>query len=246
MTDQARNSYELWGGVIFLLLIVCGLIFGGVKTYGWMQDEQQMPVQVIDFSGDYRYVNIARLERLIRQSQPGSFFALDVNDVYRLVEAQPWIYRASVRKQWPNTLKIYLVEQTPVAHWNDDLLLNPYGDTFNASGEGLTLPRLYGPGGSEKTALEGYHAMQSLLATAAMGINELSLSERFAWQLELQNGVELNLGRQEFIDRLQRFIDIYPLLATQPKGVKYVDLRYDTGLAVGWKSANGEQSEEES
>ncbi len=246
MTGQARNSYELWGGVIFLLLIVSGLLFGGVKTYRWMQDEQQMPVQVIDFSGDYRYVNIARLERLIRQSQPGSFFALDVNDVYRLVEAQPWIYRASVRKQWPNTLKIYLVEQTPVAHWNDDLLLNPYGDTFNASGEGLALPRLYGPGGSEKTALQGYHAMQSLLATTAMGITELSLSERFAWQLELKNGVELNLGRQEFIDRLQRFIDIYPLLATQPKAVKYVDLRYDTGLAVGWKSANGAQSEEES
>lgn len=242
MTDNAHSRYQFWAGVVFLLLVLIGLIVGGVKTYDWMQDAQRMPVQVVDFSGQYEHVNIPRLERLIRQSQPGSFFALDVNEVYRLVEAQPWIYRASVRKQWPNRLKIYLVEQTPVARWNDDLLLNPYGETFNAKGDDLNLPSLYGPGGSEKTALEGFHAMQSLLATTGMPIAELSLSERFAWQLQLVNGIELNLGRQEFIDRLQRFIDVYPLLASQPKQVQYVDLRYDTGLAVGWKTTDDEKS----
>ena len=145
-----------------------------------------MPVQVIDFSGDYQYIDITKLERLIREAQPGSFFALDVNDVFRLVEAQPWVYRASVRKKWPNTLKIYLVEQQPVAKWNEDLLLNPYGDTFNAEGKALVLPRLYGPGGSEKTALEGFNAMHALLATTNMDIAELSLSERFAWQVQLK------------------------------------------------------------
>ncbi|RDV29070.1 cell division protein FtsQ [Alteromonas aestuariivivens] len=236
------TRYQLWSGVVFLLLVLAGLIVGGVKTYAWMQDEQRMPVQVVDFSGEFQHVDITRLERLIRRSQPGSFFALDVNEVYRLVEAQPWIYRASVRKQWPNRLKIYLVEQTPVAKWNEDLLLNPYGETFSAKADDLDLPRLYGPGGSEKTALEGYNAMQTLLATTDMPIAELSLSERFAWQLQLKNGIELNLGRQEFIDRLQRFIDMYPLLAQQSKPVRYVDLRYDTGLAVGWNTDDDEQS----
>ena len=77
-----------------------------------------------------------------------------------------------------------------------------------------------------------------------MTLDELSLSERFAWQVQLKNGIKLNLGRQEFIDRLQRFIDVYPLLAQQEKAVKYVDLRYDTGVAVGWKddSATDEES----
>lgn len=241
-----RASVNLWGGVAFLVLVLAGLVAGGFQVRAWLQDEQRMPVQVVDFSGDFSHVKIGRLERLIRKSQPGSFFALDVNEVYELVEAQPWIYRASVRKQWPNTLKIYLVEQQPVAQWNEDLLLNPYGDTFDASGEGLALPKLFGPGGSEKTALEGYNAMHSLLATVGMPIAELSLSERFAWQVQLQNGIELNLGRQEFIDRLQRFIDVYPLLAKQSKAVKYVDLRYDTGLAVGWQTSNGDETKEES
>ncbi len=242
MTEVRHKQIRFWSGVAFLLAVITGLIVGGVKIKEYLQDAQRAPVQVVDFSGDFSHVNVTRLERLIRQSQPGSFFALDVNEVYKLVEAQPWVYRASVRKQWPNTLKIYLVEQQPVAQWNDDFLLNPYGETFNASADELGLPKLFGPGGSEKTALEGFNAMQSLLATTSMPIAEMSLSERFAWQIQLENGIELNLGRQEFIDRLQRFIDVYPLLAKQPKAVKYVDLRYDTGLAVGWQEAEDEKS----
>ena len=122
------------------------------------------------------------------------------------------------------------------------MLLNPYGDTFEASADELALPKLFGPGGSEKTALEGYNAMKSLLATSSMAIAELSLSERFAWQMQLTNGIELNLGRQEFIDRLQRFIDVFPLLTKEEKPVRYVDLRYDTGFAVGWQDDDNKQS----
>jgi cell division protein FtsQ len=229
-----NNRRTMWAGVLFLLLVISGVVFGGMKANQYLHDEQQMPVQVIDFSGDYQHIDITKLERLIRKAQPGSFFALDVNDVFELVEAQSWVYRASVRKKWPNTLKIYLVEQQAVAKWNEDLLLNPYGDTFNDEGVEIDLPRLYGPGGSEKTALEGFNSMHALIGTTNMAIDELSLSERFAWQVQLENGIRLNLGRQDFIDRLQRFIDVYPLLAQQEKAVRYVDLRYDTGVAVGW------------
>ena len=236
MALLSREQARFWGGVVFLLAVLGGLTYSAFVVTDWLKDEQRMPVQVINFSGDYQHIDIGRLEQKIRRSQPGSFFELDVNDVFELVESQPWVYRASVRKQWPNTLKIYLVEQQPVAQWNDDMLLNPYGDTFETEGITLSLPRLFGPGGSEKTALEGYNAMKSLLATSSMSIAELSLSERFAWQVQLKSGVKLNLGRQKFIDRLQRFIDVFPLLSKQEKPVKYVDLRYDTGLAVGWQT----------
>ncbi|WP_421132207.1 cell division protein FtsQ/DivIB [Alteromonas sp. A079] len=245
-TTSTKSKRALWGGIAFLMVVLASLVFAGIKASHYMQDEQQVPVQVIDFSGDYRYINVGKLERLIRQAQPGSFFALDVNDVFELVEAQPWVYRASVRKKWPNTLKIYLVEQQPVARWNEDLLLNPYGDTFDDEGQNVSLPNLFGPGGSEKTALEGYNAMHALISTTEMTIEELSLSERFAWQVQLANGIKLNLGRQEFIDRLQRFIDIYPLLAQQERSVKYIDLRYDTGVAVGWKDSDGKPKKKES
>ncbi|WP_084407426.1 cell division protein FtsQ/DivIB [Aestuariibacter salexigens] len=224
------------------MLVIVGLVLAAVWVQGWLKDEQQVPVQRITFDGDRQHVDEQALERLIRQTQPGSFFELDVQQVHETLEQQPWVYRASVRKQWPNSLKIYLVEQSAVAHWNNDQLLNRYGDTFDAQLPEGNLPQLFGPGGSEQTALQGYLAMQSLLTRTSMAVSELILSERFAWQVTLDNGIKLNLGRSEFIDRLQRFIDVYPLLQRQERDVEYVDLRYDTGLAVGWQSGSQSQT----
>ena len=79
---SGKSKTAVWGGVAFLLFVIAGLVFGGLKANQYLQDEQQMPVQVIDFSGDYQHIDITKLERLIRKAQPGSFFALDVNEVF--------------------------------------------------------------------------------------------------------------------------------------------------------------------
>jgi cell division protein FtsQ len=233
-------------GFPVFVLVVLSIIYAGVFAYQWLQDEQRLPVQDIVFSGQMDMLNESDLQSIVRQRAKGSFFALDVDQVHRLMEAQPWVFTASVRKRWPSKLYIHIVEQKAVAKWNDDLLLNRYGDTF----EGLKLmqagdktsqqillaklPQLFGPGGSEKTALTGYTHMQRLLNASGQRIAQLSLSERFAWQAKLSNEIMLKLGRQEYINRLQRYIDVYPLLVKEDKAVSYVDLRYDTGLAVGW------------
>jgi cell division protein FtsQ len=77
-----------------------------------------------------------------------------------------------------------------------------------------------------------------------LSIDELVLSERYSWQLTLNDGVRLNLGREERIERIQRFMDVYQnIKETQEdnKLVDYIDLRYDTGVAVGWKPAPKKQ-----
>ena len=232
--DELSAEHRLYG-FIFFLVVVCALIYGAFATKTWLQDEQQLPVQDVVFSGERLVLDDQVMEAQIRESQQGSFFALDVNEVHDLMESMPWVYRASVRKRWPNSLHIYLVEQKPMAIWNQDLLLNTQGEVFDGGQIDQDLPQLFGPGGSEKTALAGYNAMQSLLAAVDLKINALFLSERFAWQLELNNGIKLNVGRQKFIDRLQNFIDIFPLLKSENKAINYIDLRYDIGLAVGWQ-----------
>lgn len=232
-----------WGGMAFLALVIFGLIYAGWRIGHWLEDEQQVPVQTILLTGDRAHINDAQVEKMIRTRHRGSFFELDVESVHQDLEAMPWVFRASVRKRWPNSLNIYVVEQVAAAKWNSDLLLNQFGESFPASVENLDLPNLFGPGGSEQTALQGYKAMQSLLNRANLNIIELTLSERFAWNIRLKNGVRLNLGRTEFVSRLQRFVDLYPLLEQQEKQLDYVDLRYDTGLAVGWKSEQNLEQE---
>ena len=240
--SEDRKGSHFYMGLAFFICLLLLLVFGLVKLNAFLEDEQQAPVQDIVVSGDRVFIDDQKIQRLIKKTQSGSFFELDVNQTHQTVEAMPWVYRASVRKRWPNGLEIFVVEQQPAAIWNGDMLLNQYGDAFDAQISGadlsskITLPSLYGPGGSEQTALQGYRNMQSLLETSNLYIVEMFLSERFAWNVQLNNGIKLNLGRTEFIDRLKRFVDLLPLISQQDKQIDYVDLRYDTGLAVGWKT----------
>jgi cell division protein FtsQ len=238
--DEEQRSGKIQGpnglvGLLVFLFVIAGFIYAGIQLIKWLEDEQQLPVQKVTFSGQRNVLVDAQMEAIIRTNQNGSFFALDVNKVHKILEDMPWVYRASVRKRWPSSLHIYLVEQTPVAIWNSDLLLNTQGDIFDGGDPNKKLPQLFGPGGSEKTALAGFNAMQSLLSSTGLTINELFLSERFAWRVELSNGIRLNIGRQQFINRLQNFIDVFPLLQARNKAINYIDLRYDIGLAVGWQ-----------
>ena len=47
----------------------------------------------------------------------------------------PWIKQVSVRKQWPDELKIHLVEYVPIARWNDQHMVDADGNSFSVPRE---------------------------------------------------------------------------------------------------------------
>lgn len=64
----------------------------------------------------------------------------------------------SVRKQWPDELKIHLVEYVPIARWNDQHMVDAEGNTFSVPPDRTSkqvLPMLYGPEGSANEVLPG-------------------------------------------------------------------------------------------
>lgn len=234
--EKWRNPSFIWG-VLFLLSVIIGIAILGDKSLSWLRDEEKVPLRNVLVNGELNRVTAEEIENTVHLGKTISLFSINVDQLHKDIENLPWVYQASIRKSWPDTLMVYVVEQEPVAFWNQDMLLNKYGGVFDAELVNTPVPLLFGPGGSELTVLQGLRAMQGLLEVSKLEISELSLSERYAWELKLSNGVRLQLGRTEFMDRLQRFIDVYPLLLENEKNVEYVDLRYDTGLAVGWKSA---------
>jgi cell division protein FtsQ len=239
MSEQPAFSPKLEKSIsiLFLLVVCAGLLFGAFALHQWMQDEQKVPIRQITILGNTEYLDNEALVQHIQSVHTESFFATDVDAVYATLMQQPWVYQASVRKKWPDTLIVFVVEQAPLANWNADQLVNRDGVSFSGNIQIAHLPDMFGPNGSEKTALAGLQAMQRLLAMHELEVSSLLLTERFAWQVELTNGITLNLGRQEFIARVQRFVSLYPLLMETEQSIQYVDLRYDTGAAVRWRTA---------
>ncbi len=111
------------------------------------------------------------------------------------------------------------------------------------------LPMLYGPEGSENEVLQGYRDMGQVLAKDKFTLKVAAMTARRSWQLTLNNDIKLNLGRGDTMKRLQRFMELYPVLQQQAqtdgKRISYVDLRYDSGAAVGWVPAPVEETQQQ-
>ena len=242
-TDNNNIAWSFWLGVVFFVAVVIGLAVLAWQISQGIAKDEAAPVTRVVIAGEMPYTVKGDIEKAIDNINLSNFFKVDVNQVQKEVANLPWVYSVSVRKNWPNELRIYVVDQIPVAQWNQDFLINQQGQTFQADTKRLTqnLPAFFGPEGSELMALENYYSLNKLLQFNGLAIDQLVLSERFAWQLMLSDGVTLNLGRENRVERVQRFMDLYPEILKHKESnqqVNYVDLRYDTGLAVGWKPLN--------
>ena len=241
--EEVENlHWTFWFGVAFFVAVIVAILSFGIFLNKSLSAEESAPVTSVAIAGEMPYTTRLDIENAIEKVNLGNFFNLDVNDVQRKVAQLPWVYSVSVRKKWPNELKIYVVDQKPIAHWNGDFLINANGKAFQADVQRLAkkLPAFFGPEGTEQIALENFRNLNKLLDFSQLAIDELVLTERFAWQLILNDGVTINLGRDSRVERIQRFMDVYPEIKMNKKQgqqVDYVDLRYDTGLAVGWKTA---------
>ena len=68
------------------------------------------------------------------------------------------------------------------------------------------LPRLSGPEGTESQVAQRYLSAQGRMLEAGMRIAALRLDERGAWEMDLDSGVTVRLGRRDVDERIERFI----------------------------------------
>ncbi len=241
MGSGRSNGSRLFG-MIFLLLVIGVMVLGGAMVVKWMDDASRLPLSKLVVTGEMHYTTHDDIRQAILSlGPPGTFMSQNVDVIQQQIERLPWIKQVSVRKQWPDELKIHLVEYVPVARWNDQNVVDADGVSFSLPLSHLgqqAMPMLYGPEGSEKEVMAGFYQMSDMLKSSKITLKAASMTARRSWQLVTSDDMKIELGRDETMKRLQRFIDLYPVLLrqgqTENKRIGYVDLRYDSGAAVGW------------
>ena len=115
-------------------------------------------------------------------------------------------------------------------------LVDTRGKVFLASSD-TTMPELSGPPGSAATVLARYHEYSRLLEPLLARLVRLDLSARGSWEMRLDNGLVIVLGREEervpLEARLKQFVAAWPRLHDE-FGLEVVraDLRYPDGFAL--------------
>jgi cell division protein FtsQ len=212
------------------------LLAGGLGTLTWALDR---PVRVISMDGSFQRVSPGQIEKAIAPFSQAGFMSADLDGIQRAVEALPWVERARIQRRWPNSLHVTVIEQTAAARWGESGLLNTRGELFvrSATHVPAELPRLSGPDGTESQVAQRYLSVQGRMLEAGMRIAALRLDERGAWEMDLDSGVTVRLGRREVDERLDRFIrTASQVISHRLNEVTYVDMRYSNGFAIGWRN----------
>ncbi|MEA3152001.1 MAG: cell division protein FtsQ [Gammaproteobacteria bacterium] len=213
------------------------LIVGSLGALAWALDR---PIRVISMDGSFQRVSPGQLEKAAAPYTQGGFMSADLDSIQRAVESVPWVDHARVQRRWPNSLHVTVIEQTAAARWGDSGLLNTRGQLFvrEATHVPAELPRLSGPEGSESQVAQRYMSAQGRMLEAGMRIAALRLDERGAWEMDLDSGVTVRLGRRDVDERLDRFIrTASQVISHRLNDITYVDMRYSNGFAIGWRNA---------
>ncbi len=190
------------------------------------------PLREVRVEGQLNHVTREQLKLIVERHLQGNFFTLDLVKARDAFEKLPWARNVSLRRRWPDRLEVTVDEHKELARWGNIALVNTYGELFHAASD-ADLPVFYGPGDGVKEVAVHYGKYSELLAPSGMKIMQLVLTPRRAWQIETDNKIVIELGREDMEVRLAKFASVYEnTLSKLGVTLAYADLRYPNGFAV--------------
>jgi cell division protein FtsQ len=246
--NQPAEPAGLWHQPTLMNLLADILIVLGVAGLAWasltaLQRLPVFPLREVVLTTAPKQVSAEQIAHTARSAVVGNFFTVDLEAARAAFEKLPWVRTATVRRTWPNGLSLTLEEHEAAARWrpfsgNEGSLVNVQGEVFVADlpENASALPRLSGPEGSAAEVLAHHAEFNSVLAGIDRRVEAVALSPRRAWQLKLDDGVAIELGRDQerhpLAERLARFVAHYESIKAHLGAVRVADMRYPNGFAL--------------
>jgi cell division protein FtsQ len=211
----------------------------------WAVRHPLFAISGISVQGEVTHNSAPTLRANVAPKLAGNFFTVNLESARQAFQSVPWVRQAIVRREFPNRLRVLLLEHRAVALWGgegDSTLLNEFGEVFEANVgdvEPDELPRLAGPQGQSQQVLAMYHAVKPLFEPLDLALTELTLTPRGNWRAELDTGATIELGRgtpEEVTQRTHKFVQtitqVVSRYSRRPDALVSADLRHADGYAI--------------
>lgn len=197
------------------LLVLAGLGIDDVRIGGFQETSE-----------------LAVLEKL---EIAGSLVSYDVAEAQRRVAELPWVERATVRKFYPSTLAVEIVERRPFALWQrqgEVYMIDPSGTEIVPLEESrfAKLPFMVGGGANATAAGLLTDLVQEPSIVEQMRAAVLVAERR--WDLHLDNGVTVKLPEKNVRRALARLVRLDTEQQLLRRDVSVIDLRLPDRVTV--------------
>ena len=238
------NGVRLMNGLAVACAALAALIvLGGALL--WIAERPYFSLKRIEVHGGLQHVTSASVRAAVAGRLRGNFFTMKLDDTRRLLENVPWVAQVSVRRAWPNGLRVTLTEHRALGVWDDGRLLSDAGELFIANPAEAEvhgpLPAFGGPDSAARDAARRYYEFAAQLAPLGMTIAAIDVSERRSWSIRAASAdgsaTRIELGRETdaliLADRIAQIVAAFPMVSARVGGVpSSIDARYPNGLAA--------------
>jgi len=223
-----------------LLFVAAGLGLGYASVIA-VQRLPLFPLRQLVVESPLTEVAPSQVEEAARAALYGNFFTVNLDGLRASFEKLPWVRRAAVRRLWPDGVAVAIEEHVAAARWRqaggEMRLVNTRGEVFAGVSERADLPTFAGPEGMAAPMLAQYGRFSAALAPLGRKPQAMVLTQRQAWQLRLDDGLLLDLGRDQSKNsldgRLVRFVASYAQVQERLKvRAALIDMRYPNGFAL--------------
>jgi cell division protein FtsQ len=182
---------------LFLVTAVGGVVAGGhgMTVLSAATAWAGFAIENVKITGQSETSEVDVLAALDIGQYP-STLTLDLEDAKARIETLPWVKHAALKKLFPDTVEISVVERDPYALWQHDGRLSLIDDagkviTDEVGDRYLSLPRVAGDGANTKAVQ--FAALVDKYPAIAPQVREGILISDNRWTVVLKSGIELML-----------------------------------------------------
>ena len=236
--------HSLWNDTnalnrVAAVLALIALTLIGIVLIKKVAARPEFAIRSVVVTGKLAYADPAHIAAVVHHELRGTFFTIDLSSARDAMQRVSWVRRVAVRREWPARIEIAIEEHQPLARWNDISLVNVQGEVFEAE-YGDDLPGFYAPEGTSPEVSARYREFASLINRNGDAIESITRSARGAWDVKLDDGLDVALGREQVSERWARWVQVgerYRSRIARGRELAAIDMRYPNGFAA---RVNGE------
>jgi len=245
---RQRRSWRTWTGrPVRYALMAVALAYAAYRGAGLVAQAHVLPIETIVVRGNEQ-MSSAEVLAVLTGLRGQSLLWTNLEVWRHRLLSSPWVRDANLRRSLPSTIEVVVEERQPSGiariggrlYLVDDhgVIIDEYGPTYAKFDlpviDGLLEPSETGATDATRMDLAA-RVIASLRPTPEIATRLSQIDVRDAHNATVilsGDSAMIQLGDQQFLKRLQSYLELAPTLRDRVADIDYVDLRFDSRVYV--------------